>query len=51
MINAFLSNELEYEAIESGVKPYLRAKAPEGLIGLTRPALPWYNLRTVRFPC
>ena len=27
MINAFLSSELEYEAIESSVKSYLRAKA------------------------
>ena len=33
--NAFLSNELEYEAIESAVKFYLRAKAPGGLIRLT----------------
>jgi hypothetical protein len=40
MINAFLSNGLEYEAVESAVKFYLHARPPGGLIELTRAPLP-----------
>jgi hypothetical protein len=32
MINAFLSNELEYEAVESAVKLYLSQGHPEALL-------------------